>query len=92
MYEAIVKPPIKRFPFGDAVPTNPTVLDPEKWLHVTPTTIIQITRRFPNVVSSDDVDKLIEEFLEYQHMHLDAKLLDKVENLLMCFGIQSVVS
>ena len=48
-------------------------------LHVTPTTITQIARRFPNVVPSDDVDKLIEEFLEYQHMHLDVKLLDKVE-------------
>ena len=47
-------------------------------LHVTPTTITQISR-FPNVVPSDDVDKLIEEFLEYQHMHLDVKLLDKVE-------------
>ena len=48
-------------------------------LHVTPTAIAQLAGRFPNIISSDDIDKLIAEFLEYQHMNLDAQLLDKAK-------------
>ena len=69
----------KRLPFGDAVLANLTVFDPEKRLSVTPVAITQLAWRFPNVVPSEDIDKLIDDFLEYQHMNFDAKLLDKLE-------------
>ena len=75
----------KRFPFGDAVLANPTVIDPGKRLSVTLTTITQLARQFPNLAPSDAIDKLIVEFLEYHHMNLDAKLLDKVETPIDAF-------
>jgi hypothetical protein len=34
--------------------------------------ITELARQFPNLVPSDDIDKLLDEFLEYQHMGLDA--------------------
>ena len=50
----------KTFPFGDAVLANLTVLDLEKRLSVTPMAITQLARRFPNLVPSEDIDKLID--------------------------------
>ena len=44
---------------------------------VTPTAITQLVRRFPNIPLSENIDKLMDKFLEYQHKSLDAKLLDK---------------
>ena len=67
----------KRFSFGDTVLKHLIVLDPEKRLSVTTSNIAGLAVRFPNIIRGEDVDKLIDEFLEYQHMNLDAALLDK---------------
>ena len=69
----------KRLPFGDAVLKDLTVLDPEKRLVVTSTAVVRLASRFSQHFSADDIDSLIDEFHEYQHMNLNPDCLDKTK-------------